>query len=80
MCTKAEGEREQGMTMEPQSVEYDGTWNGEMGMEQKNESREDKLVPFLKGLIGHDFDRTGEPQYGFKRDNTWSDLYMQKVQ
>lgn len=24
MCTKAEGERKQGTTMEPQRVEYDG--------------------------------------------------------
>lgn len=80
MCTKAEGEREQGMTMEPQSVECDGTWNGEMGMEWKNGIRKDKLVAFLKGLIGHDFHHTGEPQYGFKRDKTWSDLCMQKVQ
>lgn len=41
--------------MGPQSVEYDGTWNGEMGMEWKNESRKDKLVLLLKGLTGHDF-------------------------
>lgn len=43
------------MTIGPQSVEYDGTWNGEMGMEWKNESRKDKLVLLLKGLTGHDF-------------------------
>lgn len=42
----------------------------EMGMEWKNEIRKDKLVPFLKGLIGHDFDHIGEPQYGFKRGKT----------